>query len=99
MVASGYVEEFLHHERAAGRAAATLRNRRAALEPFMVWLEGQGKSDQNATPTDLVTFLNTLVDRYTPDHVNQTVSALRVYFRWLLEEGVSRRAIMTHFGG
>jgi len=88
MGAFSYVEEFLHHERAAGKAQATLRNRRAALVALSEWLEEQGKSDQDATRTDLVAFLNTLVGRYTPEHVNQVVSALRVYFRWLVSEGL-----------
>jgi len=88
MGAFSYVEEFLHHERAAGKAAATLRNRRAALDALSRWLDEQGKSEQEATPADLVGFLNSLVGRYTPEHVNQAVSALRVYCRWLAEEGI-----------
>jgi len=84
----GYVEEFLHHERAAGRASATLRNRRAALEMLDEWLGTQRKSEDKLTGADLVAFLNTRVGRYTPEHCNQIVSALRVYFRWLAEEGL-----------
>jgi site-specific recombinase XerD len=88
MGAFSYVDEFLHHERAAGKAPATLRNRRAALDALSRWLDDQGKSEQQATPADLVGFLNSLVGRYTPEHVNQAVSALRVYFRWLADEGI-----------
>jgi len=88
MGAFSSVEEFLHHERAAGKAAATLRNRRRALDALSGWLEQQGKSEQDATSGDLVAFVNTLVGRYTPEHVNQVVSAIRVYFRWLVEEGL-----------
>jgi site-specific recombinase XerD len=88
MGAFSYVEEFLHHERAAGKAAATLRNRRRALGALAKWLEGQGRSEKEATSSDLVAFVNTLVGRLTPEHVNQVVSAIRVYFRWLCEEGL-----------
>lgn len=87
MGAFGFVEEFLHYERASGKAKPTLRNRRAALAALSKWLDEQGQSEQDATSTDLVAFVNTLVGRYTPDHVNQVVSALRVYFRWVAEEG------------
>ncbi|HUU55126.1 MAG TPA: tyrosine-type recombinase/integrase [Armatimonadota bacterium] len=88
MGASGYVEEFLHEERAAGKAQATLRNRRAALLAAMAWLGSQGETEQDAASSDLVGYLNTLVGRYTPDHVNNIVSGLRLYFRWLAEEGL-----------
>ncbi len=88
MGAFSYVEEFLHHERAAGKATATLRNRRRALSALADWLEEEGKSETEATTNDLVAFVNTLVGRLTPEHVNQFVSAIRVYFRWLCEEGL-----------
>ena len=88
MGAFSCVEEFLHYERAAGKAAATLRNRRRALSALNEWLEGQGKSEQEATPADAVAFVNTLVGRYTPEHVNQFISAVRVFFRWLAAEGL-----------
>jgi site-specific recombinase XerD len=88
MGAFSCVEEFLQHERAGGKANATLRNRRRALTALSSWLEAKGKGEQEATPGDLVAFVNTLVGRYTPEHVNQVISALRVFFRWLVGEGL-----------
>jgi site-specific recombinase XerD len=81
-----YVEEFLHHERAGGKSAATLRNHWRALKALSDWLSEQGKSETEVGSSDLVSFINPLVGQCTPDHVNQFISAIRVYFRWLAEE-------------
>jgi len=82
----GYLEEFLHHERASGKAEPTLRNHRRALKIAFEWLRAHGRTEADTTAADLVGFVNTLVGRCVPDHVNQYVSAIRLYFRWLKQE-------------
>lgn len=81
-----FIQDFLATERAEGKAAATLRNRRRNLEKFDKWLQSQeGKDDQTLTNADLVAFVNELRERYAADEVNTNISALRLYFRWMEE--------------
>ncbi len=77
------IEEFIFAERAAGKAQATLRNRRAALRAFSDWCD---KPIETATRADLVGFLNGLLEHYARDNVNNFVSSLRRFFSWLVEE-------------
>ncbi len=82
-----YVEEFLLWQSASGKSDATLRNYRAALRKFDVWLCAvDGKTIQTVSPQDLAAFVNEQRKQRAPDQVNLCVCALRVYFRWLLEE-------------
>jgi site-specific recombinase XerD len=83
-----YVEDFMLFERAAGKAAATLRNHERALRRLSGWLVAQGRPEEEVTRSDLVAFVNSLVGHRNPDYINQYVSAMRVYFRWLHEEGL-----------
>lgn len=71
------------------KSPATLRNRAAALRDFDAWLESRdGVCSQTAGPDDLAEYVAALRQRgISADHVNQHVSALRVYFRWLSETG------------
>jgi len=85
-----FVPEFLAHQRAAGRAKATLRNYEKALVKLEVHLAGQGRAEQQVSASDLVGFVNANLDRYPPDHLNQLVGASRLYFRWLVAEGLRR---------
>ena len=82
-----YVEEFLLWQSASGKSDATLRNYRAALRKFDAWLsQTDGKTVQVLSPQDLAAFVNEQRKQRAPDQVNLCVCALRVYFRWLLEE-------------
>jgi len=82
-----YVEEFLLWQGAAGKADATLRNHRAALGKFDAWLcTVDGKTVQTVLGQDLAAFVNDQRKQRAPDQVNLCVCALRVYFRWLVEE-------------
>ncbi len=83
-----YVDEFAYHERVAGKAASTIRNHRAAVTALAAWVAERGKSEADAGAADLLGYLNTIIGRYSPDQVNNVISAFRVYFRWLLEEGL-----------
>ena len=85
-----YVEEFAQQEQAAGRAAPTRRNHRRALERLDAWLEGEGLSEKALQPADLVRFVNAEGERVSRGQVNNVVSAVRVYFHWLAEEGLRR---------
>lgn len=81
-------DDFLLVERARGRAPATLRNREAALSKLAHWLPQRQKTEDRLTPTDLRDFISGLQGRLSDDHVNSVVSALRVYFRHCVEEGL-----------
>jgi site-specific recombinase XerD len=83
-----YVEDFMLFERAAGKAAATQRNHERALRRLSGWLVAQGKPEEEVTRSDLVAFVNSLVGHRNADYINQYISAMRVYFRWLQEEGL-----------
>jgi integrase/recombinase XerD len=82
-----YFEEFVLWQSAAGKAAGTIRNYRKALGKFGDWLSEQdGMTAQDVTPADLARYVHALREQYPPDQVNISISALRVYFRWLAEE-------------
>jgi integrase/recombinase XerD len=81
-----YVEEFVLWQSAAGKADGTIRNYRKTLRKFGAWLAEEGKSAEKVTAHDLARYVNALREQYPPDQVNISVSALRVYFRWLVEE-------------
>jgi len=83
-----YLEEFLQQEQAAGRAAPTRRNHGMALARLDAWLEGERLAEAAVQPTDLVRFVNAEGQRVSRGQVNNIVSALRVYFRWLAAEGL-----------
>ena len=90
MGALGYVEEFVQQEQAAGRAVPTRRNHRRALERLEAWLAAEGLEEGRVQPGDLVRFVNAEGARVSRGQVNNVVSAVRVYFRWLAEEGLRR---------
>ena len=82
-----YVEEFLLWQSASGKSDATVRNHRAALRKFGDWLSAtDGRAVQDLSPQDLAAFVNDQRKQRAPDQVNLCVCALRVSFRWLLEE-------------
>jgi len=83
-----YLEEFVHFERAAGRAAPTRRNHRRALQGLSSWLESEGIAEPNVKSGDLIRFVNAESERVSRGQVNNVVSAVRVYFRWLVDEGL-----------
>jgi site-specific recombinase XerD len=82
-----YVIEFLRAERAT-KARATLQNHLLGLRKFAAWLEPHLCTGADITPLDLGQYVADLVERYPPDSVNNYISVLRVYFRWLCEVGV-----------
>jgi hypothetical protein len=82
-----YVEEFVLWQSARGKAEGTIRTYRKALAEFGEWLSQQsGTTAEGITPQDLARYVNALREQYPPDQVNISVSALRGYFRWLMEE-------------
>jgi site-specific recombinase XerD len=83
-----YIEEFLAYQQASGRALATRRRQRITLRRLGGWLEEQGIEEEEVKLGDLVRFVNHEGGRVSPNEVNNTVSAIRVYFRWLTEEEI-----------
>jgi site-specific recombinase XerD len=84
-----YVEEFLAYAQARGRAQATRTRYRSGLRRLSRWLEEQGvEEDEDVKPGDLVRFANHEGERVGICEVNNVISSLRVYFRWLAEEGI-----------
>jgi len=83
-----YVEEFEHFEKAAGRSPATRKHHRRLLGKLSEWLESNGVAEDKIQPRDLIGFINFYGDRVSRSEVNNAVSAFRVYFRWIHEEGL-----------
>jgi site-specific recombinase XerD len=79
------IDEFLYYYRASGRAPATIKGKRNGLHLLLRWAEQEQIEIENATAADLLRFVTSLL-RYTPDHVNNVISSLRVYYAWLCEE-------------
>ena len=82
------LSSFLRWERAAGKAASTLRNHHRALMHLDARLEDRDIDGSAVSALQLVEFICEMRERYTPDDVNAHVSACRRFFRWLSEVGL-----------
>jgi site-specific recombinase XerD len=80
-----HVGPFLRVDKAEGKAPSTLRNHYRALQRLNTWLLGLGLTDGQISASHLAAYINGLRERYPPDQINNEVSALRLYFRWLFE--------------
>ncbi len=66
-----------------------MRNYSRALRTLEAWLVCQdGRTEAGVQPVDLAGFISGLRERLTADDVNTFIGALRLYFGWLLEEGL-----------
>jgi site-specific recombinase XerD len=79
------IEEFLFFEEASGRAPATVRNHKAALRGVS---SGVPSPLEEASTRELIEYLRSIRERYSPDRLNIVVSALRRFFSWLEESGL-----------
>jgi len=81
-----YLNQFLRMERADGKADATLKNHCKCLQGFDKWLtSSNGLNDAGVVALDLADYIGALRQKHPADQINNSVSALRVYFRWLKE--------------
>jgi len=79
-----YVSQFLRQQRTQ-KADATLRNYARTLKRLDDWLSAREIAFAEVRPLDLAEHVAELREHHPADSVNQTVSAARVYFRWLCE--------------
>ncbi len=80
------LDEFLFSLKASGKAPATIKSRKDTLSKFLRWVQDNQLDLAALSRGDLMRFLSSL--SYTPDHINVYVSSLRVFFRWMQEEGL-----------
>ncbi|MBI4866239.1 MAG: tyrosine-type recombinase/integrase, partial [Candidatus Wallbacteria bacterium] len=102
------LEEYLTRRGAEGLSPATVRHRRYTLARLVVWMQRRRLCWSDLTPTRISAYIQTVRERrvrvgphrtraVSPTTVFDVVDCLRVFFRWLVDEGVILVNPMTGF--
>lgn len=78
------VSSWLDHERLRGSSDNTLKAYEKGIQVYLDWLEGRGGIDGAATPSHIRQFKTDLLDEYSPHTVNLRLTAVRSFYRWLV---------------
>lgn len=84
LAAVDLVKSWLDHERLRGSSENTLKVYEKGIEVYLDWLEERGGIDGQPTPTHIRQFKADLLGEYSPHTVNVRLTAVRSFYRWLV---------------
>ena len=85
LATTNWIDKWLEAERVNGAAENTINAYRRGLHRFLGWLAEQGITQPNSA--DIAAYRDSLKENYSNLTVNLSLSAVRSFYRYLLENG------------